>query len=125
MSYLVLRHLHLTCVVLSITLFVLRAALGLRGVNWRQRWPLLRWAPHLNDSLLMAAGVSLMVLSAQYPGAGHPWLALKLLLLLAYIGAGRQALRPDRPVAGRAAWLALALACVASMVLLALARWGG
>ena len=37
-----LRHLHITCVVLSITLFLLRGGLGLCGVDWRQRWPALR-----------------------------------------------------------------------------------
>ncbi len=81
MSYLALRHLHITCVVVSVTLFVLRGGLGLWGVDWRRRWPVLRWLPHANDSVLMAAGVGLMVWSAQYPGAQHPWLAAKLGLL--------------------------------------------
>ena len=125
MSYLALRHLHITCVVLSIGLFVLRGGLGLRGVDWRRRWPVLRWLPHANDSVLMVAGVSLMVMSAQYPGAAHPWLAAKLVLLLAYVGAGKQALRADQPATRQAPWLAAALACVAAMVALALTRWGG
>jgi uncharacterized membrane protein SirB2 len=125
MSYLVLRHLHVTCVVVSIALFVLRGGLGLRGVDWRQRWPALRWLPHLNDSVLMTAGVSLMVMSAQYPGPQHPWLAAKLVLLLAYILAGKEALRANQPAARQAQWLAVALACVGSMVALALTRWGG
>ncbi|MFC7461304.1 SirB2 family protein [Hydrogenophaga defluvii] len=125
MSYLALRHLHLTCVVVSVTLFVLRGGLGLWGVDWRRRWPVLRWLPHANDSVLMAAGVGLMVWSAQYPGAQHPWLAAKLVLLLAYIVAGKQALRADLPAKHQAPWFALALVCVGSMVTLALTRWGG
>lgn len=125
MSYLALRHLHVTCVVLSLALFVLRGALGWRGVDWRRRWPVLRWLPHAIDSLLMLAGVSLMVWSAQYPGPDHPWLAAKLLLLLAYILAGKQALRADLDRRRRAPWLALALGCVGGMLALALTRWGG
>jgi len=125
MSYLALRHLHITCVVLSIALFVLRGGLGLRGVDWRRRWPVLRWLPHANDSVLMAAGVSLMVWSAQYPGPQHPWLAAKLLLLLAYISLGKQALRADQPRPRQAMGFVLALICVGSMVALALTRWGG
>lgn len=125
MSYLALRHLHLTCVVVSITLFVLRGGLGLWGVDWRRRWPVLRWLPHANDSVLMAAGVGLMVWSAQYPGAQHPWLAAKLVLLLVYIGLGKQALRADHSRTRQAMGFVLALACVGSMVALALTRWGG
>lgn len=122
MSYLALRHLHITCVVLSIGLFVLRGGLGLAAVDWRNRWPALRWLPHLIDSVLMLAGVSLMVWSAQYPGPQHPWLAAKLVLLLAYIGLGKQALRLDAPRAQRWAFGGLALLCVASMVALARTR---
>lgn len=122
MSYLALRHLHITCVVLSIALFVVRGGLGLCGLDWRRRWPVLRWLPHLNDSVLMAAGVSLMVWSAQYPGAQHPWLAIKLLLLLAYIGTGKQALRADQPRSRQAAGFALALLCVGTMWVLARTR---
>lgn len=125
MSYLALRHLHITCVVLSISLFLLRGGLGLQGVDWRRRWPVLRWLPHLNDSVLLLAGLTLMVWSAQYPGPQHPWLAAKLVLLLAYIAAGKQALRADRPVRHQAAWCVMALACAGSMVALALTRWGG
>lgn len=125
MSYLALRHLHITCVVVSVTLFVLRGGLGLWGVDWRRRWPVLRWLPHVNDSVLMAAGVGLMVWSAQYPGAQHPWLAAKLVLLLAYIGLGKQALRADHTRPRQAMGFVLALVCVGSMVALALTRWGG
>ncbi len=124
MSYLALRHLHLTCVGVSIALFVLRGCLGLAGVDWRNRWPALRWLPHLNDSVLMLAGVSLMVWSAQYPGPQHPWLAVKLVLLLAYIGLGKQALRADQARPRQAMGFVLALVCVGSMVALALTRWG-
>lgn len=124
LPYLLIRDLHIACVTLSITLFVLRGGCGLGGVDWRRRWPVLRWLPHLNDSLLLAAGLTLMVASGQYPGPAQPWLAAKLLLLLVYVGAGRQALRPGQPRGRAAAWCLLALATVGSMVALAVTRWG-
>lgn len=125
MLYLIIRHIHLTCVLLTVTLFVLRGALGLMGLDWRVRWPVLRWLPHVNDTLLLSAGLTLMVMSGQYPGPAHPWLAGKLLLLLAYIGAGKQALRPGLTRAAALGWLVVALGCVGGIVALAMTRWGG
>lgn len=122
MTYLFTRHLHLTCVALSVLLLCTRGALALRGVDWRTRWPVLRWLPHANDSVLLLAGATLAVLTAQYPNAEHPWLIAKLALLLLYIFVGRQALRPACPAPRRAVWLLLALACVGSMVALAVVR---
>lgn len=119
MSYLALKHLHITLASLSIVLFTLRGGLALAGSPWRQRWPVLRWLPHAVDATLLLAGLSLMVWSGQYPGAAAPWLAPKLGLLLAYIGLGKQALQPGVPTARRWAWLLAAWAVVGVMVALA------
>lgn len=122
MSYLALKHLHLSLAVLSITLFSLRGALALADQPWRQRWPALRWLPHTVDALLLAAGLTLMVWSHQYPGAAAPWLTPKLVLLLAYIGLGKQALRPGLALRTRLAWLLAAWATVGAMVTLAMSK---
>jgi len=122
--YLLIRNIHITCAVVTAGLFVLRGLLQVWGVDWRARWPVLRWLPHVNDSLLLGAGLTLMPLSGQYPDAAHPWLTGKLILLLLYIGAGAQALRDKRPRVGSATWFFVAIACLAGILTLATARPG-
>lgn len=120
MSYLALRHLHISAALLSITLFALRGALALCGVHWR-RWSLLRWLPHLNDSILLAAAITLAWMSGQYPFQ-QAWLSAKVLALLAYIGLGKLALRAEQPQVQRLLWFIGALACVAYIVAVARTR---
>lgn len=98
MFYLAIKHLHVTCVVLSISGFCLRGLLllgksALAGRRDERRW--LRILPHLNDSLLLAAALTLTVLSGQYPFV-DAWLTAKVFGLLAYIVLGALALRPGR-----------------------------
>ncbi|QNM95146.1 SirB2 family protein [Chitinimonas koreensis] len=120
MSYLTIRHLHIACALLSIGLFALRGGLALACIDWR-RWPPLRWLPHLNDSLLLAAAVSLAWLSGQYPFQ-QAWLTAKVIALAAYVLLGKRALAPQLPVSRRLAWLAAALACVGYIVAVAVTR---
>ena len=72
-----------------------------------RRW--LRVVPHVNDTLLLAAGAWL-AFELRLSPAATPWLAAKLLALPVYIGLGMLALRPGRPKQVRiAAWLAALL----------------
>lgn len=121
MSYLAVRHLHVTCVVLTICLFVLRAGLQFAGVDWRRRLPFLRVVPHVVDTLLLGSAIWLAWRSAQYPFV-QPWLTAKVLALCAYIVLGKQALDPRRPVRARAVAFAGAVASVAYIVGVALTR---
>lgn len=120
-GYLALKHLHGLLVATSLTLFVWRAVAALRDIDWRARWPALRHLPHAVDTLLLAAGISLALWSRQLPHT-HPWLALKLALLVAYILAGVQALRRSQTRARRGAWVAAALLAAAWMVGIGLTR---
>lgn len=121
-TYLLVRQIHIGCAIVTTTLFLLRWLLQRRGVDWRGRWPVLRWLPHVNDSLLLGAGLTLMVMSGQYPDAGHPWLTGKLILLLAYIAAGSQALRQNRSRLWSTSGFLVATACVAGILTLAIRR---
>ena len=89
--YLTLKSLHVSLALVSGALFALRALWSVTGSSWLKR-PWVRVLPHLLDTLLLAAGLSLMVLTAQWPHQ-TPWLAAKLTALLAYIGFGSLALR--------------------------------
>lgn len=96
---------HVAAATVSISLFVLRGLWMLRdSAALRRRW--VRIAPHLNDTILLAAGITLAVMSRQSP-IEHPWLAAKIGALLVYIALGMLALKPWLSRRGRiAAWLA-------------------
>lgn len=109
MLYVLAKYLHVACVTLSIAGFVVRGLL-----QWRMsalarrrserkvppRW--LRMLPHINDTLLLAAGLTLMVLIGQYPFV-DAWLTAKFFGLIAYIILGALALKPGRPARVRLA----------------------
>ena len=120
MSYLAVRHLHITFVTLSISLFILRGGLQLAGIDWR-RWRVLRIAPHVNDTLLLTAAIALAWMSGQYPFV-LPWLTAKVLGLCGYIILGSLALRRNLPATQRAACFAGALLAVAYIVGVAITR---
>jgi len=120
MDYMALRHLHMGCVAASIVLFTLRGGLQLAAVNWR-RWTLLRVVPHVVDSALLLAGISLAVISHQYPGQ-QAWLTAKIVGLVAYILLGKRALAPATPGAQRPLWFVGALLSVGYIVGVAMTR---
>jgi uncharacterized membrane protein SirB2 len=66
-----------------------------------------RVAPHVNDTLLLAAGVGMAVVGGFNP-LTTPWLATKLVLLLAYIGLGTLALKRGKTPQQRAIAFVLA-----------------
>lgn len=120
MDYTTIRTLHITCAGLSIALFFARGALQLSGIDWR-RWRWLRVAPHLNDTVLLGAAITLAVMSSQYPLV-QPWLTAKVLALLLYIVVGSIALRPALPHRTRALAFTAALLSVGYIVGVAVTR---
>lgn len=122
--YNAVKHLHIACVIVSITGFFLRGVLMLaESPLSRQSW--LRWAPHVNDTLLLSAAIALSAMSGQYPFI-EPWLTAKIFGLITYIVLGSVALKAGRGRGTRlAAWLA-ALVTVAYVASVALSKnpWG-
>ncbi len=120
MDYATIRLIHISCALISVSLFTLRGVWQLRGVDWR-RWRWLRVAPHVNDTVLLSAAVALALMSHQYPVA-QSWLSAKVVALLLYIGLGGVALSPRvSPAARRIAFVA-ALACVSYILCVARTR---
>ena len=120
MIYLTLKHLHVTCVILS--------GLGfcLRGGWMLAESPLLRHrlagvVPHIVDTLLLGSALTLAWLSSQYP-FGQGWLTAKFLGLLAYIGLGTMALKRGPTKTARTGYFFLALLAYAYIVSVALTR---
>jgi uncharacterized membrane protein SirB2 len=104
----------------SITLFVLRGTLMLAGSGWLAR-PILRVAPHVVDTALLASALWLLQLTQQSP-FHEAWIAAKIAGLLAYVVLGGIALRRGRSLARRGAAFAAAVAVAAWIVSVALSR---
>lgn len=120
MSYLLLKHLHVTCVVLSGLGFCLRGWWMLRD-SPRLSQRLARVAPHVIDSLLLGSAIMMAVLSGQYPFV-QGWLTAKFLALLTYILLGMMALKRGRTKTIRIRFFILALLSYAYIVSVALTR---
>ncbi|UCV24001.1 SirB2 family protein [Ferribacterium limneticum] len=120
MSYLALKHLHVTCVVLSGLGFCLRGWWMFTESPLRQH-RLTRILPHIVDTLLLGSALSMAWMSGQYPFV-HGWLTAKLLGLLAYILFGMMALKRGRTLAIRVRYFGLAVLAYVFIVSVALMR---
>ena len=118
MLYLTLKHLHITCVIISGLGFFLRGVGAmLDSPLIRQRW--VRTVPHVVDTVLLASAISMAVLTAQYPFV-QSWLTAKVLGLLVYILCGVMALRQGSSKRSRAVFFVAALATYGYIVSVAL-----
>jgi len=120
MSYSTIKLLHLTTVVFTIGFFMLRWYWALyRPALVKRRW--VRSLAVVNDISLLSAGITLAVMSRQYPLVAS-WLTAKLLALIAYILLGSMALKHVGGRPARAVYGVLALASVLYIVAVALTR---
>lgn len=118
--YLVLKTLHISTALISVVLFALRLGLSVANRQGWRRTPL-RWLPHANDTILLSAAVGLCVLTGWLPLVHH-WLTAKVLLLLGYIFAGKQALAVTASLRQKMFMGALAALQVAGIFLIALLK---
>lgn len=120
MIYLVVKYVHITCVILSGAGFFLRGVMMLRDSRWLAS-PWARRLPDMIDSVLLASALTLAFLLEQYPFV-HSWLTAKVLGLLAYIGLGILALKRGKTKGARGtAWL-LAMGSYGYIVSVALSK---
>ena len=120
MTYLLVKHLHITCAVLSGSFFLLRGVwMLLESDALQRRW--VKVVPHVVDTVLLTSALTMVFWSAQYPLV-QPWLTAKVLALLAYIVLGTIALKRGQTKGTRTAALVAALAVFAYIVLVALSR---
>ena len=111
---------HITCVVLSGSLFTLRGVMMLAG-SVRVYHPALKYLSYLIDTTLLTSAVLLTLIVHQYPFV-QSWLTAKVLLLVVYIVLGVFALRRGHSRASRAAYFVAALAVFAFIVSIAIAH---
>jgi len=118
--YPALKLLHVACVVATAPGFVLRG-IWMLGESPLLRHPLTRVLPHLNDTLLLAAGIGMAMMLHQYPLVDG-WLTAKLLALLLYIVLGTVALKRGRTKRIRILAFGGALLTLSYLVAVALTR---
>lgn len=109
-SYIAIKHAHIACVGLSVSLFALRGLAVLAGWSFGNH----AWARRLSmavDTCLLIFGVWLVVLLGLNPIL-VPWLGLKLLLLVVYIVLGVFALKRASSWRGKLLCYLAALAVV-------------
>lgn len=101
MLYLALKTIHVSCVVLTINLFLLRGFWMLRdSAMLQQRW--VRTLPHVIDATLLTSAILLTFQIGQYPGV-NGWLTAKVTALLFYIGLGTLAIKRGKTKRSRIA----------------------
>lgn len=111
--YLPIKHAHIGLVLLSGGLFALRGLLVLAGQGWANAAPV-RYLSYTIDTCLLTAALMLLVILKLNPFV-VPWLAVKLVLLVAYVVLGVMALKRARTRGARALWLLAALASFGAM----------
>ena len=120
MLYTTVKTLHISCVVATLTLFLLRGYWMLTGsAHLHSRW--VKILPHLVDTALLSSALYLAWLLGQYPFV-NAWLTAKLLALVLYIVLGTFALKRGRTQAVRSTCLVLALGVFAYIVGVALTK---
>ena len=120
MSYIILKHIHLTCIALTFLLFSIRGFWMLIDSSKLQ----LKWvkvAPHIIDTCLLVSAISLAVMLEISPFV-HGWLMAKIVGLLAYIILGTIALKRGKTKAVRTTALVLALLTFGYIVKVALTK---
>ncbi|KTR46464.1 siroheme synthase [Pantoea ananatis] len=118
--YPLIRNLHLLTVAVTVSLFLLRFYWQRTGSAMLQR----RWVrilPHINDTLLLLSGASLVMITHFYPFSPQgSWLTEKLLGVIIYIALGSVALS-RRPRSDRTRWIAFIVALIALVTIIKLA----
>jgi uncharacterized membrane protein SirB2 len=120
MSYLAIKHLHVTCAALSGMLFLARGMLMLKESPALQQ-PWLRIMPHIIDTILLVSAITMAVWSMQFPFEQN-WLTAKLIALVAYVIVGSIALKRGKTKRVRSVAFIVALLLFIYIVKVALTR---
>ena len=120
MSYLAVKHLHMTFAALSGLLFFARGILMLRDSPLLQK----RWvnsSSHVVDTILLGSAITMVVWSAQYPFV-QGWLTTKVIAVVVYILIGAIALKRGKTKGIRAVAFIVALLVFSYIVKVALTK---
>ena len=119
-GYVLAKNIHVTCVLLTFSFFVVRGVWMIADSDLlRRSWA--RWIPPVIDTCLLASAIVLAVLLQQYPFV-DAWLTAKVVALFVYIGLGMLALTYGRTRRVRiGSWIAAQL-CFSYIVAVAVTK---
>lgn len=120
MIYTALKATHMSCALVSFTLFFTRGMwVFSHPERLKSAW--VRIVPHVIDSLLLLSAIGLVTVTHQYPGE-LVWLNVKIVCLILYIGLGVAAFRFLKDRRWKFITWVLALVTFAYIVLVAVKR---
>ena len=118
--YLITYYTHVSCVVLSGSIFFLRGVWMMRE-NELLNHKLVRILPHFIDTLLLASAFALAFQVYQYPFVDS-WLTVKFVALFVYIWLGMFSLRRGKSQFQRTAFLIAAMTTFGFIISVAFSR---
>ncbi|MDM8558819.1 SirB2 family protein [Candidatus Parabeggiatoa sp. HSG14] len=118
--YLIIKNIHISCVILTFISFSTRGIWMIQESHWLHKW-WVKVLPHIIDTLLLVSGITLVIILHQYPGTQN-WLTAKLLALLVYIIVGSIALKRGKTKTIRVVAFGGALMAFFYLVMVALNR---
>jgi uncharacterized membrane protein SirB2 len=120
MDYLSVKLIHQLAVASSVTVFSARGLGALRGASWPKQ-PAARMLQHGNDTVLLLTALFLAI-TAHINPLTVPWLMVKIIGLLVYIGLGTLVMRKQVCLSRRVTALVGALALFGFLVTVALSK---
>ena len=117
-SYSAIKLLHVSCALISITLFFYRWSLH-RQKSALLAGSTLRILPHVIDTVLLGSALGLIVMGP-FDLLSEHWILAKILLVIGYILFGIRAFKKNLPMDVRQKAFGWAVVCVSLIVLLAL-----
>lgn len=101
--YLALKHIHLSCVALSLLAYLVRGVwLFMNSSLPGERWA--RILPQIINAILLLSGIALAAYLSMSP-VDQPWLMAKIVGLIIYIVLGVAAFRAPSPAVGKFLWV--------------------
>lgn len=117
MAFAWVKGIHMATVVVTLALFLLRCLWAFQG-SPNLRHPVMRWLPHLNDTILLSGAIASAWMLGQYPFV-NSWLTAKVLALVTYIVLAHITLWRSRTNAKRAAAMTASLGVFVYIMLVA------
>jgi uncharacterized membrane protein SirB2 len=105
MTFLLVKHLHISAAILSIVFFAVRAWWSVTG-SGKLQLRIVKVLPHIIDTVLLVCGIILTVMM----GGLQTWIVTKIIALVFYIGVGTVAIKRGRTASSRAVAALIAIA---------------